>query len=131
MSMMNDPRSSLPLGAARARSEERTALDDLSEKPPDDGSWRYRTDGPPRWLAILGIVAGFVALVVPGLVALRSYRRWRDRITLQPAFAWVTGIIAIWTAVVAGILLATDFVGLAVLVAVIGPVASVVIALRS
>ena len=39
-------------------------------------------------MAVVGVVFGFVLLIVPGLVALRSYRRWQARITPEPTFAW-------------------------------------------
>jgi hypothetical protein len=124
-----EPRASLPVEAARGPASRRRRV--ASEPPPDDDAWRYRSDGPPRWLALLGVAAGFLLFVVPGVFALRSYRRWRQGMRLQPAFAWVMGVVAVWTAIVAAILLGTDFIGLAWLAALIGPLASVVIVLRS
>jgi hypothetical protein len=42
-----------------------------------------------RIVAIFGIVGGFVFAIVPGVFAIRSYRRWtRDEIR-RPTFAWV------------------------------------------
>jgi hypothetical protein len=102
-----------------------------AEPPPDDDAWRYRSDGLPRWLALLGVATGLLLFVVPGIFAMRSYRRWRLGIRLQPALAWVLGVVAVWAAIVATILLTTDFVALAWLAALIGPLASVVIVLRS
>lgn len=67
-------------------------------KPPSERSWRYRRDGAPRLFAIVGVVIGFAALVVPGVVALRSYRRWQDETADEPTFAWsmaVVGLVAI------------------------------------
>ena len=88
-------------------------------------------NGAPRLLALLGIVAGFLALIVPGVFALRSYRRWQDGIVLQPSFAWVMGILALWAAIVVLLLVFTDFLGLAILLGVVGPLASIVMALKS
>jgi hypothetical protein len=59
---------------------------------PDDDAWRYRTTGAPRVLAIVGIVLGFVALIVPGILALRSYLRWQDGRRSQPKFAWFMAV---------------------------------------
>jgi hypothetical protein len=105
--------------------------DDLRESPPPDDDWRYRRDGAPRLLALLGVVAGFLALIVPCVFALRSYHRWQDGIVLQPSFAWVMGILALWAAVVVLLLVFTDFLGLAILLGVVGPLASIVMALKS
>jgi hypothetical protein len=88
-------------------------------------------DGAPRWLALLGVAVGFVALVVPGVYALRSYRRWREGVRLQPSTAWVFGVLGGWLLVIAAIVLFTDLLGLAVLVTLVGPPASIVLALRS
>ena len=102
-----------------------------SRGPPPDDDWRYRRDGAPRLLALLGVVAGFLALIVPGVFALRSYRRWQDEIILQPSFAWVMGILALWAAIVVLLVVFTDFIGLAILLGVVGPLASIVMALKS
>lgn len=40
---------------------------------------------------MVGIVGGFLLLVVPGIVSIRSYRRWRRGEIRRPTFAWVTG----------------------------------------
>ena len=119
-----------PQGRAIRRRAQPMA-DDLHESPPPDDDWRYRRDGAPRLLALLGVVAGFLALIVPGVFALRSYRRWQDGIVLQPSFAWVMGILALWAAVVVLLLVFTDFLGLAILLGVVGPLASIVMALKS
>ena len=50
-------------------------------EPPKQG-WVRRT-----W-AIVGIVGGFLFLVVPGIFAIRSYRRWRAGKVRRPIFAW-------------------------------------------
>ena len=115
----------------RALGRRSRPVDDEVEGPPPDDDWRYRRDGAPRLLAILGIVAGFLALVVPGVFALRSFRRWQDGIVLQPSFAWVMGILALWAAIVVLLLVFTDFLGLAILLGVVGPLASIVMALKS
>jgi len=79
---------------------ERADRPDERGTAPDERSWRYRREGAPRAFAILGVAVGFLALVVPGIVALRSYRRWRDGVKAEPTFAWsmaVIGIVAIPT----------------------------------
>jgi hypothetical protein len=98
--------------------------------PPRANSWRYRRDGAPRALALAGIAAGLVALIVPGLVALRSYRRWRDAATLQPTAAWALGVLGIGLIPVLVLALATPLIGLAVLVGLAGIPAALVITLR-
>lgn len=40
-------------------------------------------------VAIVGIVGGFLCLIVPGIFALRSWRRWERRQIANPTFAWV------------------------------------------
>jgi hypothetical protein len=115
----------------RALGRRSRPVDDDVEGPPPDDDWRYRRDGAPRFLALLGIGAGFLALIVPGVFALRSYRRWQEGIVLQPSFAWVMGILALWAAVVVPLLVFTDFLGLAILLGVVGPLASIVMALKS
>lgn len=65
---------------------------------PEDASWRYRRDGFPRAFAVLGVIVGFAALIVPGLFALGSYRRWRSGARSEPTLAWslaVVGLLAI------------------------------------
>jgi hypothetical protein len=115
----------------RALGRRSRPVDDDVEGPPPDDDWRYRRDGAPRFLALLGIGAGFLALIVPGVFALRSYRRWQEGIVLQPSFAWVMGILALWAAIVVSLLVFTDFLGLAILLGVAGPLASIVMALKS
>ena len=59
---------------------------------PAEDSWRYQREGAPRVFALFGVVAGFLALVVPGLIALRSYRHWRVG-AAEPTFAWSMAVI--------------------------------------
>jgi hypothetical protein len=59
---------------------------------PDEGSWRYRTTGGPKLLAVFGIVIGFLAGFVPGIIAMGSYRRWRIGARSQPKFAWFMAV---------------------------------------
>ena len=115
----------------RALGHRSRPVDDDVEGPPPDDDWRYRRDGAPRLLALLGVVGGFLALIVPGVFALRSYRRWQDGIVLQPSFAWVMGILVLWAAIIVLLLVFTDFLGLAILLGVVGPIASIVMALKS
>lgn len=55
---------------------------------------------PPRgglgkvW-AIVGIVAGFFFLIVPGVLAIRSYRRWRAGSIRRPTLAWTCAWIGV------------------------------------
>jgi hypothetical protein len=39
-------------------------------------------------LAVVGVFVGFVLLIVPGVVAWRSYRRWREGAIAIPRAAW-------------------------------------------
>ena len=52
-----------------------------TSEPPKQG-WVRRT-----W-AIVGIVGGFLFFIVPGIFAIRSYRRWRAEKIPKPIFAW-------------------------------------------
>ena len=100
------------------------------EEPPPDDAWRYSTEGAPRVVALLGIVLGFLMLVVPGIFALRSYRRWRDGIIMQPSAAWAIGVLGVWIAILVSLATFTDFVGLTIALTVVGPLASVAYVLR-
>jgi hypothetical protein len=55
---------------------------------PEDSAARYRNTGLPRVLAIAGVAVGFVLLLLPGVVALRSYLRWRTGASSSPRAAW-------------------------------------------
>jgi hypothetical protein len=68
-------------------------LENAETAPPADTSWRYRKGGPPKVLALLGVVVGFVFLIVPGLLALRSYRRWQEGDGEEPTFAWSMAVV--------------------------------------
>ncbi len=57
-------------------------------EPPKQG-WVRRA-----W-AILGIVGGFLFLIVPGIFAIRSYRRWRAGKVRRPIFAWTFAWITV------------------------------------
>ncbi|MGZ8567498.1 MAG: hypothetical protein ACXWXS_10660, partial [Actinomycetota bacterium] len=48
-----------------------------------------------RTWAIVGIVGGFPFLIVPGIFAIRSYRRWRAGKIPKPIFAWTFAWIAV------------------------------------
>jgi len=76
-----------PLLAALVRDSERRMADAGGESPPDSSA-RYSKTGAPRLLALAGVVAGFVLLIVPGVFALRSYRRWQDGSAAEPRAAW-------------------------------------------
>jgi hypothetical protein len=98
--------------------------------PPPDDAWRYSTEGAPRVVALLGVVLGFLMLVVPGIVALRSYRRWRDGAILQPSAAWAIAVLGMWVAILVPLAVFTDFRALTIALAVVGPLASVAYVLR-
>jgi hypothetical protein len=44
---------------------------------------------------VAGIVAGFLFFIIPGVFALRSYRRWRAGSIRRPAFAWACAWIGL------------------------------------
>ena len=102
---------------SRVRRPTTTGATAVMARPGSSPSWAWL---PGSW-----------RLIVPGVFALRSYRRWQDGIVLQPSFAWVMGILALWAAIVVLLLVFTDFLGLAILLGVVGPLASIVMALRS
>jgi hypothetical protein len=90
--------------------------DDTPPPPhPSDRAWRYRRDGAPKLFALAGVVVGFALVIVPGIFALRSYRRWQDEVSPVPTVAWAIAaltvampiVVATWLALpAAGILLA-------------------------
>jgi hypothetical protein len=100
------------------------------EGPPPDDAWRYSTEGAPRVTALLGVGVGFLMLVVPGVIALRSYRRWRDGVILQPSAAWVIAVLGVWIAILMPLAILTDFRALTIALAVVGPLATVAYVLR-
>lgn len=69
--------------------------------PPPDASWRARRRGWPRALAWVGIGAGFVLMVVPGIAARRGYLAWRAGERPGARLAWGLGVVALWTGAVA------------------------------
>lgn len=96
----------MPLDAKRMRIRQAAEMGQVEQEvlPNEEGtlpatnSWRYRRDGFPRGFALFGVVAGFAALIVPGVFALGSYRRWRDGEQSEPTLAWslaVLGLIAV------------------------------------
>ena len=96
----------MPLDAKRMRIRQAAEMGQVEQEVlpneegelPADDSWRYRRGGFPRAFAVLGVVFGFVALVVPGLFALGSYRRWQSGEQSEPTLAWslaVLGLIAV------------------------------------
>jgi hypothetical protein len=92
---------------------EQAGLPSEEAAPPPARSWRYRHEGFPRMFALVGVVIGFAALIIPGILALRSYRRWRDDVSAQPTFAWsmaVIGVVAIPTVL---LFLVLPYVGVA------------------
>ena len=52
-----------------------------------------RPAGSGKVAAIVGIVLGFIAYIVPGIFSLRSYRRWKRGEIRRPMFAWTTAAI--------------------------------------
>ncbi len=61
--------------------------------PPTSEPPRQRRAG--RTWAIVGIVGGFLFLIVPGFFAIRSYRRWRAGEIPKPIFAWTFAWIGV------------------------------------
>ena len=55
---------------------------------PAESSARYRKTGVPRVLALAGVIVGFVLMIVPGIIAARSYRRWQDGTAAEPRASW-------------------------------------------
>jgi hypothetical protein len=71
-----------------------------SSEPPKQG-WVRRT-----W-AVVGIVGGFLFLIVPGIFAIRSYRRWRTGKVRRPIFAWTFAWITVAYVVFVAVTFAT------------------------
>lgn len=62
-----------------------------------------RRSVPRTIAAVVGIVGGFLLLVVPGIFAIRSYRRWTRGEIERPTFAWVmAGVSVAYLVLVAG-----------------------------
>ena len=92
-------------------------LPETEGEPPAEASARYRKTGLPRVLALAGVIAGFALLIVPGIFALRSYRRWQDGSASEPRAAW--SVLALAIGVVAGAFVWQRSTPLAVLVVLI------------
>jgi hypothetical protein len=54
-----------------------------------------RSRGLGKAWAIVGIVAGFFFFIVPGLLAIRSYRRWRAGSIRRPTWAWTCAWVGV------------------------------------
>jgi hypothetical protein len=78
----NNPRLSMAIAEAEQ------GIADAKSEPPSSSSARYKTSGAPQFFALAGVVIGFVLLIFPGIVALRSYRRWEEGDTATPRAAW-------------------------------------------
>jgi hypothetical protein len=91
----NDPR----LMASVVKAEQH--LTEADSEPPALSSARYRTTGVPKVLALAGVVVGFLLLIIPGVVALRSYRRWEDGEIGTPRAAWTVLALGIGVAAAA------------------------------
>lgn len=78
--------------------------------PRGDGQgWLERRPALASGLAWVGVAVGFLLLIIPGVYALRSLRRWRD-LGVTPDLAWGLGLLGIWIGVgallwVAGVVL--------------------------
>lgn len=68
---------------------------DIPPPPPSPAPETRKQGGVRRAWAIVGIVAGFLFLIVPGFFAIRSYRRWRAGTIAKPIFAWTFGWIGV------------------------------------
>ena len=64
----------------------------MDETPPSEPQVA-RPAGSGKAIAIVGIVLGFLAYIVPGIFSLRSYRRWKRGEIRRPTFAWTTAAI--------------------------------------
>jgi hypothetical protein len=78
----------------------------------------------------VGIAAGFVALVVPGILMLRDYRDWRAHVRLGPGSAAVVGPLVLWAAIGLAIWVLTPLWVLAILVVMIGLPPTLLVATR-
>jgi hypothetical protein len=114
-----------------ALSGERSGLDGVHGEPPAPDSWRYRTTGFALVLAWFGAAVGFALLIVPGLVATRSVRRWTDGITSVPTFAWTLAVLGPSAVLIWAGLAFTPYVGGVVILAVLVVPAALVWVLRS
>ncbi len=90
-------------GATEAQRAENAHLDERSAAPPPETGWRYRRAGTPRWFALAGVVVGLVLFLVPGLFALRSYRRWQRGVVATPVVAWAFAALGVWGVAAIGI----------------------------
>jgi hypothetical protein len=65
--------------------------------------------GLGRSAAIAGIIAGFLTWIVPGVFALRSYRRWQRGEIARPTFAWVAVVAGpvVWALTFGGLFFLT------------------------
>ena len=89
-----------------------------------------RWDVPQRCFAAVGLGAGFLCLVVPGLLMLPRYRAWRDGERPTPGPCGPIGAVVVWGVVAGSIMLLTAFDVLAALVFVFGLLPSLVISVR-
>jgi hypothetical protein len=93
---LDDRRLRVRQTARAIRTEQSSELD--AGSLPVEVSWRYRRDGFPRAFALFGVVIGCVALILPGLVALRSYLAWQRGAQAEPTLPWslaILGLLAI------------------------------------
>lgn len=85
-------------------------------QPPPASAWRYRRTGAPRVFAQAGVGLGFLALVAPGVLALRSFRRWEAGAQATPAAAWRIAFLLTYTPIAAILFVTTRAADISIVV---------------
>lgn len=90
-----------------------------------------------RFVAIVGIIVGFIAILGIGVLSLLNYRGWKAGLDKYPVLAWIVGWLALSglggvlvIVVFAGWSRVDDYGGAGTLVMVIGSVAGTILTWR-